>query len=334
MLDPVTTTLQDIQTRLKDILTPTTILIGHSLNSDMVAIKMTHPFIIDTSILYPHPRGPPLKSSLKWLSQRYLSREIQNHGASGHNSIEDAKACLDLVKQKCERGPKWGTSDASGESIFKRLGRSPVPGSQKTDAGSEAFRTGSVVDWGEPRRGHGAHATACIGCDSDGEVVAGISKALYGDVDDKSVPTSGVDFVWARLRGLEALRGWWNRSKTSDNAELLSKAKGESNNATAGQHPDDSETAPLELSQAVADTVRHIANIYEALPPRTAFIVYSGSGDPREVSRLQALQQQFKKEYATRKWDQLSVKWDDTCEQALREACRKARKGIGFVTAK
>lgn len=116
MLEGVTTTLQDMQQKLISILTPDTILIGHSLNSDMNALKLTHPNIIDTALLFPHPRGPPLKSSLKWLSQKYLSREIQKgHGSTGHDSIEDARACLDLVKQKCEKGKAWGTSEASGE---------------------------------------------------------------------------------------------------------------------------------------------------------------------------------------------------------------------------
>src|SRR6187402_3407311 len=77
MLKPVTTTLQDIQKKLLEILHPRTILIGHSLNSDLTALQITHPYIVDTAIIYPHPRGPPLKSSLKWLAQRYLNRQIQ-----------------------------------------------------------------------------------------------------------------------------------------------------------------------------------------------------------------------------------------------------------------
>src|ERR1700710_3115630 len=126
MLEEVTTTLADIQKKLIEILNPRTILLGHSLNSDLTALKLTHPFIVDTSILYPHPRGPPLKSSLKWLAQKYLNKAIQNGGAAGHDSIEDARTCLNLVKQKCEKGSQWGTSDAVGENIFKRVARSGV----------------------------------------------------------------------------------------------------------------------------------------------------------------------------------------------------------------
>ncbi|KAL8991946.1 MAG: hypothetical protein Q9169_007511, partial [Polycauliona sp. 2 TL-2023] len=132
-MNPITTSLPDIQKRLLDILTPATILVGHSLNSDLEALKLTHPFIIDTSILYPHPRGPPLKSSLKWLAQKYLSREIQKgHGSLGHDSIEDSRACLDLVKKKCEKGPEYGSVTSNSETIFKRLSRTPKKGPRES----------------------------------------------------------------------------------------------------------------------------------------------------------------------------------------------------------
>ena len=323
MLEGVTTTLQDIQQKLTtSILTPDTILMGHSLNSDLSALKLTHPYIIDTALLFPHPRGPPLKSRLKWLAQRYLSREIQKgHGSTGHDSIEDAKACLDLVKQKCEKGKAWGTSEASGESIFKRLGRHQKPKRDKVNPiGPDEYREGAVVDWGEPTRGYGAQARVAIGCESDDEIVAGIQRALTGDKDSSVVPKGGVDFIFARLRELEAHRGWWNRSTTADNASLLSSTT-ESNSAA-------------DLSAVVSETVQHIRQIYDSLPLCTAFIVYSGSGDPRELGEMQALQQKFKEEYRVKKWDQLSVRWTDDEEQKLRKACEKARRGIGFITVK
>ncbi|KAF2498267.1 hypothetical protein BU16DRAFT_456137 [Lophium mytilinum] len=328
LLQNVTTSLSDIQARLLELITPRTILVGHSLNSDMNALKMTHPFIVDTSIIYPHARGPPFKQSLKWLSQKYLSREIQkNHGQTGHDSNEDARACLDLVRQKCEKGPKWGTSEATTESIFKRLGRAPRP--HHLQANGEEFRSGAVVDWGDPSRGYGALARVAIGCENDADVVAGIKRAIEGqDLDE--APAGGVDFVWGRLRELEAKRGWWTRSKTDDNAELRDNAMVSS----SGVKDAAGEASGPALYEAVAKTVGDIAAIFESLPPCTAFMVYSGTGDPRETARLQAMQQQYRKEYQIKKWDQLSVKWTDREEQALRKACWQARDGIGFVVVK
>ena len=132
--------------------------------------------------LYPHPKGPPQKSSLKWLTQKYIQREIQNRGGQGHDSVEDAQACLDLIKQKCERGKEWGTPDATSEPIFKRLARhgeeevDESPSQKQANNGNAKAsrgRTGAVVDWGDPTRGFGGSATVAIGCENDDEVVRG-----------------------------------------------------------------------------------------------------------------------------------------------------------------
>ena len=310
-LDPVSTTLADIQHRLLDLLTPQTILIGHSLNADLAALKLTHPFIIDTSVLYPHPRGPPLKSSLKYLAQKYLNREIQKgHGVSGHDSIEDAMACLDLLKLKGEKGPAWGTSEASNESIFKRLKRTSAPGANRGgDHG--AGRTGAIIDHGHPERNFGQMATYSIGDNSDSGIVAGIKRAVLGDDDGSYIPGGGVDLTWARLRELEAIRGWRNDDPSAAYPETDPK--------------------PDALAAAMAQTVSHVKEIRSFLPPCTLFIVYSGTGDPREMSKWQEAQRQYKREFQTRKWDDLTVKWTDVEEQALRAAVRKARQGMSLI---
>ena len=415
MLEPITTTLADIQAKLLPLLTTDTILVGHSLNSDMNALQLTHPNLVDTSILYPHPRGPPLKSSLKWLSQKYLKEDIQKGGAKGHNSIEDARAALDLVKQKCQRGIKWGTAEATNESIFKRIGRSPKPG---LPAGSEVqvpsrntHNVTACVDWGVPARGYGASADICIGCSSDAEVVEGIKRAVRGDDDGKEIPGGGVEFVWARLRELEAVRGWWRSSKLKETDELRTNAiagaeaetqvqadgidaatsaengsKEEDKNGqdlfaaaavahesvvarepaapfatnpfttlntttstpnTATINPSTASTPAILptastspptpttlLHKTLTTTLTHLSQIHASLPPCTALVIYSGSGDPRELSRLQNMQAQFKREYATKKWDELSIKWTDVEEQELKQAARAAREGCGFVVVK
>ncbi len=310
-LQNIATTLDDIQQRLRKLVTPKHVLIGHSLNADLLALKMTHPFIIDTSILYPHPRGSPMKSSLKWLAQKYLNREIQKgHGTNGHDSIEDARACLDLVKMKCERGPLWGTSEATNESIFKRLKRSPRPGmAHDTSDG----KTGAIVDHGTPEKNFGSMASYCIGCKSDEEVVTGVKRAVLGDEDGSYIPGGGVDFTWARFQELAALRGWlldYRHSTTTQSQE---------------------EASPTALSAVVTKTVQHIKTIRDFLPPCTLLIVCSGTGDPRELGRLQEMKRTYKREFYTKKWDDLSIKWTDVEEQSLKAAVRKARQGVGLV---
>jgi RNA exonuclease 1 len=336
MMEPVTQTLAELQTKLRQVLTPRTILLGHSLDSDLRALRLSFPFIVDTTLIYPHPKGPPQKSSLKWLTQKYLAREIQNRGPQGHDSVEDAKACLDLVKQKCEKGKMWGTSEATSESIFKRLGRT---GSEDEEATTEpqqpGGRTGAVVDWGDPKRGHGAAATCTVSCESDTDVVAGVTRAIKGpttsdDISrDENIPIGGCDFVWARLRELEALRGWWNRTTSADAAARLASTL-----ASNGASCEDQDIGTQALADAVTRTTANIKAIYDSLPPKTAFIVYSGGGDPSDMRRLQAMHQQYKRDYQTMKWDDLSIKWTDVEEQALKQAAVKARSGVGFVVCK
>ena len=318
-LDPVSTSLGDIQRKLLDLLSPDTILVGHSLDSDLRALKLTHPFIIDTAILYPHPRGPPLKSSLKWLAQKYLSREIQKgDGATGHDSIEDARACLDLVRQKCEKGPQWGTSEASTESIFKRLSRTPQKGGVVSGGGSREGKTGAIVDVGGAKPGFRSMAPFSIVCSTDAEIPASVRRCVLGNGDGAYIPGSGVDFTWARFRSLEKLRGWANDNRSAAKPE-----------PGAEMQP---EPTPAELGAAVSAIARHVKEIREFLPPCTLLMLYSGTGDPRELARLQEMQRTFKREYSVKKWDQLTVKWTDVEEQALKRACRRARAGIGMMT--
>ncbi|KAJ5592003.1 uncharacterized protein N7459_002372 [Penicillium hispanicum] len=325
MLDPVTTTLFDIQTRLRSLITPRTILVGHSLNSDLSALKMTHPFIVDTSMIYPHARGPPLRNSLKFLSTKYLSKEIQK-SSHGHDSVEDAVAVLDLVKQKCEKGERWGTSDASNESIFRRLARSAPAG--KTTTPGEG-RTGAVVDWGNPERGFGAQASVSIGCSNDDDVVKGIAAVTNGDESNPAIPGGGVDVTWARLRNLERFRGWANRLPDANN-ENRSAAVG-----PEGEIKSTVQSNSITLAETVARTASDISRIYESLPPCTLFMVYSGTGDPQELNRLQEMHKQFRAEFHAKKpWDELSVKWTDTEEQALKKACERARAGCAFMCVK
>jgi RNA exonuclease 1 len=340
MLAPVTTTLKQAQDMLLERLTPCSILIGHSLESDLKALRLSHPFIVDTSLIFPHPRGPPIKSSLKWLAQKYLSREIQRgHGAAGHNSVEDARSCLDLVQQKCEKGLLWGSHDAQGENLFRRLARAGTAyksqGGASATGGVKSGKTSAVVDWGDPSKGAGAGATHQLGCKSDEEVTANIIRAVKGDPDGLEIRGGGVDFIWARMRELEAFQGWWNKNRVNNRGHDSGPPEDINEIAeAAGEQTEEGEGSALE--RCLSRLVDRLQRIHAELPPCTAFIVYTGSGDPREMSRLQALHSQWKREYNTpgRNWDDLSVKWTDVEETALRRAVRQAREGIGFIGVK
>ncbi|KZS17809.1 Uncharacterized protein APZ42_015751 [Daphnia magna] len=97
----VTTTLRDVQDILLDKFSNKTILIGHSLDGDLRALRLIHDTVIDTGVVFPHSQGPPFKRALKTLCQVYLSRNIQKEGG-GHSCAEDAIACMELMMWKAK----------------------------------------------------------------------------------------------------------------------------------------------------------------------------------------------------------------------------------------
>jgi RNA exonuclease 1 len=108
MLADVTTTLQEIQEEFVGLVHKETVLVGHSLENDLMALRISHDLIIDTAVLYKHNRGHRFKIALRVLAKKFLNREIQNTG-SGHDSVEDAKAALELALLKIKYGPDFGS---------------------------------------------------------------------------------------------------------------------------------------------------------------------------------------------------------------------------------
>lgn len=132
LLKDVTTTLGDVQRKLKKIIKPDTIIIGHSLDFDLRAIKLHHDHVIDTSEIFQSSRGPGFKPSLKYLASHYLKEDIQG-SSEGHCSIEDAKTCMHLVLMKLKYGTTFGDPLSADESIFEAITRSGKKGGMVVD---------------------------------------------------------------------------------------------------------------------------------------------------------------------------------------------------------
>lgn len=77
---PNVKTLPQVQAVLLTMFHSRTILVGHSLESDLKALKMIHDVVVDTSVLYPHKMGPPKKKALKTLCIDHLKKIIQEDG--------------------------------------------------------------------------------------------------------------------------------------------------------------------------------------------------------------------------------------------------------------
>lgn len=325
MLEPVTTTLSDVQDDLVKLVKTQDILVGHSLESDLGVLKLRHPLVIDTSIVFDHPRGATFKCSLKWLANKYLKKSIQN-GAQGHDSSEDARTCIELIKEKLKRGPKFGVIGPSGESTLGKIVESTFREDPNTP------RTALVVDFGSPQWTHG-NATKQISCEKDAQVCEG----LVENIDE-------YDFCWGRFKKLEYELGWNRRNKKPEKKEEKEGDDEEEKEETKEDKEEDKfdekydttdpSTYPARLTETMAELNKQLQAIYDALPKRTAFVVFTGSGDPLDMLRLRQQKYDFNQEFKVKKWDELSIQWTDTEAQLLKKAAKKAKTGLSFIKIK
>ncbi|KAJ0291052.1 hypothetical protein CBS470a_003591 [Colletotrichum nupharicola] len=100
---------------LFSLISPDTPLIGHGLENDLNAVRIVHPTLIDTVLLFPHKYGLPYRQGLKMLMENLLNRKIQVETAGkvqGHDSAEDARAAGDLVRLKLSE--EWKSMKIKG----------------------------------------------------------------------------------------------------------------------------------------------------------------------------------------------------------------------------
>lgn len=95
-LKDITTTLADVQEYILNTFSADTIFVGHSLQSDLIALRLIHENVVDTSLLFSHPKGLKYKFALRTLAWNRLGKVIQS---GTHNSIEDASTCMRLILQ-------------------------------------------------------------------------------------------------------------------------------------------------------------------------------------------------------------------------------------------
>ncbi|XP_006457267.1 hypothetical protein AGABI2DRAFT_79294, partial [Agaricus bisporus var. bisporus H97] len=319
-LEKVTTTHAEAQAHVLGLLSPPSsnpfstngskpaatlvpILLGHSLESDLKALKLCHPLCIDTAVIYHHPRGRPLKPGLAWLTKKWCGREIQTRGEGGHDPEEDARACLELLKKKVENGPGFGEFKVDYESIFERMARS----TKRAGGGVGSIRS-AVVDQGNPAAMHGSKASTAVGCSSDEEVVKQLLEILPSH-----------DFTFARLMSLANLQGW----------------------TTPKLGPDDPLPTPTSppTQEALNETLKtlntQLITIHANLPPRAALVIFTGHSDPRKMSALNTRKAQFETAIRSGKApESLDVRWTAADGRDLEEAVELARRGLLFMGIK
>ncbi|KAF3920835.1 hypothetical protein ABW21_db0200790 [Orbilia brochopaga] len=317
-LADVTTTRADIQQRLKTLFHANVILVGQSLNSDLQALHFSHHQIVDTSVIYEHPRGKPMKPGLRWLAQKYLKQQIQSD-KGGHDSIEDARACLQLLKLKLEKGKDFGSAAANSEPLFARLARVP----------QRPVTSGIVDTAADVEKRYSATAQYTHSAADDDGVVKGVLTAVNGDTLAGIPPLT---FTYARLPALADARGW-----TNTYGKIITQMHATPMTATSPpiEIPERPPPPPTEvLAKAVEETVARIKTVYDGLPKCSVLLIYSGTGDPVEMGRLNAMFAVHRKEFKVKKWDEGTIKWTSDEEDALKKAVGQARKGIALLAVK
>eukprot|EP00835_Amoeboradix_gromovi_P002506 NODE_144_length_17694_cov_0.489741.p3 type:complete len:644 gc:universal NODE_144_length_17694_cov_0.489741:11455-9524(-) len=122
MIDSASKSLEDVQNSLIEIFNKfkgITYLVGHSLENDLKALRLTYDYNIDTALIYDGP-NQGLKSSLKYLSKQFVGKTIQE---SSHDSTIDATCTMELFLLKMTKGPTFGQKRSVYEPLWQRINR-------------------------------------------------------------------------------------------------------------------------------------------------------------------------------------------------------------------
>lgn len=96
----VATRFSDVHAKLLSLVGSRTILVGHGLNQDLLRLKVIHDRIVDTSAVYPHPKGFPVRHKLDALVARHLKNNSVV-SSSVYKCRGDAEAALRLALRLC-----------------------------------------------------------------------------------------------------------------------------------------------------------------------------------------------------------------------------------------
>uniref|UniRef100_A0A1D2A373 Exonuclease domain-containing protein n=1 Tax=Auxenochlorella protothecoides TaxID=3075 RepID=A0A1D2A373_AUXPR len=344
MLEGVTTRLEDARAELARLLGPDTLLVAHSGENDLHALKMVHARVIDTALLYPHPR-PPAKSALRVLASRFLKRTIQK---DCHDPVEDARAALDLALLKFSRGPDFGLP-ASPDARRARL----------ADALHAAGRTCTFVDVGASLRQFMGAAGAGVDASDDGEA----ARRLAREAGKPGVP----HFLFGQLRGLHAsqvaaARRAAGDARGGDCARALrlrlrrvgegcvggapeAAADGGRGSAADGApasatEPATAESEPPSLAEApsppaphderaaLEGVVRAVRSVHSALIPGALLLVVAPQGNTALSAALVGARRE-----AQRGAGDVAA-WTPEAEEVLAGACARAAAGLCYVCVK
>ncbi|KAI6175002.1 Exonuclease [Aphelenchoides bicaudatus] len=107
-LETVSIRVEDVQKAFQRLLPSDAILCGHSIEADLKAMRLAHPYCIDIGFAYNTGKLFQNRPSLRELSYFYCNQKIQH---SSHCSYEDAKFTLQLLNLKLQNGIRFGNAN-------------------------------------------------------------------------------------------------------------------------------------------------------------------------------------------------------------------------------
>ncbi|XP_011101874.1 small RNA degrading nuclease 5 isoform X1 [Sesamum indicum] len=265
MLEGVITTLKDVQEDFLQLVHKETILVGHSLENDLLALKIRHELVIDTAILYRHPRGRSYKPALRVLTRRFLSREIQDSG-NGHDSVEDARATMELALLKIRHGPSFGFPS---EFVRKKL----------LTLFSDSGKSSSLIDSVSIVKRYASETSHAIPVSSDDEA---LTKAR------KEVKNERVHFIWTQFTELFSYF-----KKQADDDENLNMKLAEMISLLTCSKPTGRKSITYnvtsELKNILSRIDNRVKNLYSCLPSNAMLVICTGHGDTAIVQKLRKM---------------------------------------------
>ncbi|PVI05278.1 hypothetical protein DM02DRAFT_554981 [Periconia macrospinosa] len=136
---------------------PRTPILGHAIENDLNTVRLVHPTVVDTAILFPTRQGLPYRHGLKALAKMHLDLDIQQGGAAGHDSYEDAKTTGELVRAKVAK--EWKRLQAlrfeiRDGGVYPPLPDGPPPPYPPPNAPTAPamMRQGYLVEGGKRKR--------------------------------------------------------------------------------------------------------------------------------------------------------------------------------------
>ncbi|KAG2311631.1 hypothetical protein Bca52824_023188 [Brassica carinata] len=174
-IESATVSVLDIQKELQPYLSNGAILVGHSLNKDMKVLKIDHPKVIDTALVFKFSNARnSRKPSLNDLYKAIFGKEVRKEGVS-HNCVHDAAAAIDIalafIKKPFDTtiSPPKEMLEAEKSKLFIHRIPSYVPSDKLTTVLAGEFRSGNFKLDVKPAKSHGGNYCAVVGFDSSKE---------------------------------------------------------------------------------------------------------------------------------------------------------------------